>query len=225
MKKVALIVAGGSGKRMNSPLPKQFMLLKNKPILMHSIERFYQYDPLMELRLILPASEFEAWEKLCEKYTFNIKHTLIEGGEHRFHSVKNGLKNISSHSLIAIHDGVRPLVSLTTIKNCFDLAERNGVAIPVLELKESIRRIKGDSSESEERKLFRSVQTPQVFHSEILLKAYETSFKESFTDDASVVESSGQKIYLTDGNEENIKITTPLDLLVAHILIDNLYDV
>jgi 2-C-methyl-D-erythritol 4-phosphate cytidylyltransferase len=174
------------------------MLLKNKPILMYSIERFYQYDPLIEIRVILAPSEFITWEKLCEKYHFKIKHTLFEGGEHRFDSVKNGLKDLLNPALVAIHDGVRPLVSLKTIANCFDLAEKNGVAIPVLELKESIRRLTVDSSECEERQFFRTVQTPQVFYSEIILKAYEASYKDSFTDDASVVENYGQKIFLTN---------------------------
>jgi 2-C-methyl-D-erythritol 4-phosphate cytidylyltransferase len=222
MKKIAIIVAGGIGKRMNSSIPKQFMLLKDKPILMHTLEKFYTYDNTIELRLVLPPSLVETWDVLCTKYNFNICHMLCKGGEHRFHSVKNGLSDISSPSLVAIHDGVRPLVSLSTIANCFNMAEKNGTAIPVLKLTESIRRVKGKSSVAEDRTLFRSVQTPQVFQSEIILNAYNSSYKEAFTDDASVVENSGKEIFLTEGNEENIKITSPQDLLVAEILYNKL---
>jgi 2-C-methyl-D-erythritol 4-phosphate cytidylyltransferase len=218
LKKIAVIVAGGSGLRMNSPVPKQFMLLKNKPILMHTLEKFYRYDNKIELRLALPSSEFDYWKKLCAEYNFNIKHLLFEGGKHRFDSVKNSLKDILSPSLVAIHDGVRPLVSLKTITNCFDLAEKKGAAIPVLKLTESIRKITGEGSVSMERNLFRSVQTPQVFQSEIILNAYNTPYKESFTDDASVVENYGKEIFLAEGNEENIKITSPNDLLIAEVL-------
>jgi 2-C-methyl-D-erythritol 4-phosphate cytidylyltransferase len=220
MKKIVIIVAGGTGTRMKSTVPKQFMLLKNRPILMHTIERFYQYDPEIEIRLVLPSSEFASWEELSKEYSFTLKHTLFAGGEHRFHSVKNGLKDISNPALIAIHDGVRPLVNIKTISDCFDLAEKSGVAIPVLEIKESIRQITSDGSECVPRQFFKSVQTPQVFQSEILLKAYNTQYKESFTDDASVVESSGYKVYLTDGNEENIKITSRQDLRIAEILFE-----
>ena len=218
MKKIAIIVAGGSGVRMNSPLPKQFMLLKNRPILMHSLEKFYLYDSKIELRLAIPSSEFGLWEGLCKKYHFSIKHLLFEGGKQRFDSVKNSLKDIVSPSLVAIHDGVRPLVSLKTIANCFDLAEKKGTAIPVMRLTESIRKVNAKGSVSEERTLFRSVQTPQVFQSEILLEAYNSLYKESFTDDASVVENYGKEIFLAEGNEENIKITSPNDLLIAEVL-------
>jgi 2-C-methyl-D-erythritol 4-phosphate cytidylyltransferase len=219
MKKIVIIVAGGTGKRMKSDLPKQFLLLANKPVLMHTLSNFFTFDPEMELRLVLPADQTETWKKLCEDYHFKIKHELFQGGETRFQSVKNGLKGIDHFSIVAIHDGVRPLVSHQTIENCFNLAAENGCAIPVMPLTESIRRKIGASSVAEKRELFLSVQTPQVFRSEILLKAYDAVFESSFTDDASVVENAGYSVFLTDGNEENIKITTPKDLIIAQALI------
>ncbi len=218
MKKIAIIVAGGSGKRMNSTVPKQFMLLKNRPLLMITIEKFFLYDPEIELRLVLPLNEIKVWKTLCEKYSFSIPHKIYKGGIHRFFSVKNGLQNLESPSLVAIHDGVRPLVSITTISNCFNLAEKKGTAIPVLNLTESIRKITPEGSEYKDRNLYRMVQTPQVFQSEIILNAYNTEYRDSFTDDASVAEYSGNEIFMTEGNEENIKITTPIDLLIAETL-------
>jgi 2-C-methyl-D-erythritol 4-phosphate cytidylyltransferase len=215
MKKIAIIVAGGRGKRMNSPLPKQFMLLQNKPILMITLEKFFLYDNTIELRLVLPSSEINNWNLLCEKYDFKLGHQIYEGGIHRFFSVKNGLQHIDGKSLIAIHDGVRPLVSLKTIKNCFELAEEKGTAVPVMNLTESIRQLTTDGSVNRDRSLYRLVQTPQVFQSEILVNAYHSEYQESFTDDASVVENYGAKIFLAEGNEENIKITSPQDLLIA----------
>jgi 2-C-methyl-D-erythritol 4-phosphate cytidylyltransferase len=224
MKKIAIIVAGGIGKRMHSSTPKQFMLLNNQPLLMHTLNRFYKYDNRIELRLILPAQEIKTWEKLCKEYNFNLNHFLFEGGKRRYDSVKNGLKNIFHPSLVAIHDGVRPMVSTDTISNCFKLAEKFGSAIPVLKLTESIRKIIDEGSIAKERELYRSVQTPQVFQSGILIDAYSTPFRESFTDDASVVEDRGYKIYLAEGNEENIKITTHRDLLIAEYLLNHLWD-
>jgi 2-C-methyl-D-erythritol 4-phosphate cytidylyltransferase len=215
MKKIVIIVAGGLGKRMKSDIPKQFILLCGKPILMHTFLKFYYYDPQIEFRLVLPQQAFETWNELCLQYDFRIAHKLFPGGETRFHSVKNGLTGISESTIIGIHDAVRPLVSLNTIKNCFDLASKKGSAIPVLPLTESVREISNNHSIARQRESYRSVQTPQVFKSEILLKSYETEYITSFTDDASVVENSGYPIYLTDGNEENIKLTTPIDLLIG----------
>lgn len=218
MKKIVIIVAGGVGKRMKSEIPKQFMILCGKPILIHTFFKFFQYDSKLEFRLVLPQQSFDSWNELCSQYDFNIPHKLFAGGETRFHSVKNGLAGIIEPSLIAVHDAVRPLVSTNTIKNCFDLASKKGSAIPVMSLKESIREITGQGSQSRQREMYRSVQTPQVFKSEILLKSYEVEYSNSFTDDASVIENAGYQVYLSDGNEENIKITTPTDLLVGEIL-------
>lgn len=219
MKKIAIIVAGGTGSRMKSEIPKQFIVLDSMPILMHTIRVFHGYDSDMEIRLVLPGEESETWDQLCREYKFTVKHTVVSGGETRFHSVLNGLDGVSDPSLIAIHDGVRPLVSKKTIDNCFKNAEENGTAVPVVSLKESIREVQGEDSVSRNRGKYRLVQTPQVFQSEILLDAYNTEYQESFTDDASVVEHAGYKIYLSDGNEENIKITSPMDLQMAEILL------
>jgi 2-C-methyl-D-erythritol 4-phosphate cytidylyltransferase len=219
MKKIVVIVAGGSGNRMKSDLPKQFLLLGDKPVLMHTLYKFYNFDPEIELRLVLPQEETETWKKLCHEYNFNLKHTLFHGGKTRFHSVKNGLNGINNSSLVAIHDGVRPLVNQKTISNCFALASKNGSAIPVMPLTESIRKINKNSSKAGKREQFVTVQTPQVFKSEILLKSYNTDYIKSFTDDASVVEKAGYYVFLTEGNEENIKITTPKDLIIAEAII------
>ena len=219
MKKIAIIVAGGTGRRMNSGIPKQFMLLDNKPILMRTIEVFYKSDISMEIRLVLPGEETGTWDQLCQEYNFTLKHTILSGGETRFHSVLNGLTGINKPSLIAIHDGVRPLVSKKTIDDCFKTAGENGTAVPVMPFKESIREVLGEDSVSRSRRMFRIVQTPQIFQSEILLDSYDTEYQESFTDDASVVEHGGYKIYLCEGNEENIKITSPRDLQIAKILL------
>lgn len=219
MREIAIIVAGGAGSRMNSTIPKQFMLLDNIPILMRTIQVFNNYNTEIDIRVVLPEEETESWQVLCDKYNFSVKHTVLHGGETRFHSVANGLSGIATPSLIAIQDGVRPLVSNVTIDKCFKAAEKYGTAVPVLPLKESIREVKGEDSVSHSRSLFRTVQTPQVFQSDLLLDAYNAEYQESFTDDASVVEHAGYKIYLTEGNEENIKITSPLDLQIAEILL------
>jgi 2-C-methyl-D-erythritol 4-phosphate cytidylyltransferase len=216
--KIAIIVAGGTGSRMNSGIPKQFLLLGNEPILMRTIQVFYRYDKSMEIRLVLPREETDTWEQLCRTYRFTIRHTVFPGGVTRFHSVRNGIAGIGKSSLVAIHDGVRPLVSEKTIEACFKMAEKHGTAVPVMPVNESIREVMGDVSIARKRGVFRIVQTPQVFQSEILLHAYDTSFRDSFTDDASVIEHAGHKIYLAEGNEENIKITSPVDLRIAEIL-------
>jgi len=218
MKKIALIVAGGFGTRMQSKIPKQFMEFNGLPLLMHTVNKFYAYDSSIELRVVLPESEVNTWNELCTEYNFNLPCKIFYGGETRFHSVKNGLHNLPSSALVGVHDGVRPLVSFGTITRCFKLAEINGTAVPVVPVSESIRRVEGKDSISEERLLYRIVQTPQVFSSEILLDAYNLPFEDSFTDDASVIEKAGYKIYLTEGNEENIKITSLKDLLIAEIL-------
>lgn len=219
MKKIILIVAGGRGVRMKSAIPKQFLMLDQTPVLMHTIRRFKSFDTNSDIRLVLPSDEIPFWEELCERHRFSINHKIYKGGETRFHSVKNGLVNIKEGALVSIHDGVRPLVSLQTIKNCFDLAEKYGTAVPVVKLAESIRKVSQTDSVAENRDNFRMVQTPQVFQSDILLDAYGTEYQSSFTDDASVVENSGYKIYLAEGNVENIKITSPKDLDIARLLI------
>lgn len=217
--KYVIIVAGGSGKRMGSEIPKQFIEISHLPILMHTINCFYNYNKTINIVLVLPESQHEYWNKLVNKYNFDIKHTIAKGGSERFYSVLNGLQHITSNSLVAIHDGVRPLVSNTTIENCFRMAAESGSAIPIVPATESIRKIEGSSTKAVDRSNYYLVQTPQVFQSKILIEAYKQDFNKNFTDDASVVEKAGYKIKTTEGNSENIKITRPMDLKIAETLL------
>ncbi|MDR1543556.1 MAG: 2-C-methyl-D-erythritol 4-phosphate cytidylyltransferase [Prevotellaceae bacterium] len=215
-----IIAAGGNGVRMGAEVPKQFILLNGKPILMHTIETFYNFDKKIKIVLALPTDAIAEWKKLCRQHSFKIKTTIVEGGKERFHSVKNALSIIPDGSLAAIHDGVRPFVSKQTIERCFSAAEMLGNAIPVLPLEESMRLIDGEHNSIIDRTKLRVVQTPQVFRSEIIKRAYQRDFEEKFTDDASVLEKSGYSINLIQGNRENIKITTPFDLKTAAILLE-----
>lgn len=219
MKTYALILAGGKGLRMGADLPKQFLPLAGKPVLMHALEAFRQADPSTELLLVLPEEHQAYWASLCTEYGFDLPHRVVSGGAVRFESVRNGLACIREESLVAVHDGVRPLVKPALIQACFEVALEKGAVIPVFELTESIRRVEGDRSYAEDRSRYRSVQTPQTFRSDILLKAYEQAFRDEFTDDASVVEAAGYAIALVPGHRENIKITTPQDLLLAEQLL------
>lgn len=227
--KSTIIVAGGVGARMQREIPKQFIELQGKPILMHTINAFHKYDAAMQLVLVLPADQIELWKTLCQKHDFKIQHIITVGGENRFESVMNGLKVINFSDFIAIHDGVRPLVSQNTIKNCFEQAQKLGNAIPVVDCFESIREIDMNQSKSVDRSKYRLVQTPQIFESNLLYAAYQQEYSPLFTDDASVVEAyfakspqnNGAKIELVDGNRENIKITTPFDLIVAEAILKN----
>ena len=222
MDKYALIVAGGKGLRMGKELPKQFLLLAGKPILMHTLEQFYHYNVAMKLVLVLPLDHQDYWKELCETYQFTVPHQIATGGETRFHSVRNGLQWVTTKGIVAIHDGVRPFVSQQVIARCFEQAELSGSAIPVLPMIESVREYVGDGSISVDRTHYCSVQTPQVFDSVQLLKAYELPFSPQFTDDASVLEAAGYSLTLVEGNRENCKITTPFDLLVGDCLLDQL---
>ena len=213
-----IIVAGGKGERMQTDIPKQFIELKSRPILMHTIDVFIQYNNQIDVIVVLPETQIENWSLLCKKHAFETKHRVVAGGSVRFESVRNGLKIASDSGFIAVHDGVRPLVSQTTIEACFREAWISGAAIPVVLPVESIRQIKGDENVAVNRDLFRLVQTPQVFEANILKKAYKQEFNSIFTDDASVVEASGVKISLVEGNRENIKITTPFDLKLAEMM-------
>ena len=215
MKKCVIIVAGGKGLRMSSDVPKQFILLKNKPILMHTIETFFNFDSSIKIILVLPKEHISLWQELCEKYDFKINCVIAEGGAERFFSVKNGLNLVDKNSIVAIHDGVRPFVSRKTLENCFTTAEKLGNAVPVVPLNESVRWVENGTNRHINRSNLRIVQTPQVFNSELLQAAYQQPFNEYFTDDASVVEAFGEKINLVEGNPENIKITTQSDLLSA----------
>lgn len=213
-----IITAGGIGKRMESNLPKQFLCVANKPILMLTIQRFYDYDPNLQIIVTLPQEWFAFWKEMCQKHNFQLEHELVEGGEERFHSIKNALRKAKG-SVVGVHDGVRPFVSLATIQSCFAEAAKKGTAIPFLPMKESIREIGLGTSKAVNRAHFYTIQTPQCFQTELLNKAYEQQYHEGITDDASLVEQLGEKIHLVPGNEENIKITSPIDLKIAELFV------
>ena len=218
IQKVVIIVAGGKGERMKAVVPKQFLEIKGRPILMYTIEVFHDFDPEIQIVLVLPADQIDVWKSLCKKHAFTLTHTIECGGSTRFHSVKNGLTAVSIPSLVAVHDGVRPLVSVETINACFDAASEYGTAVPVIDAIDSIRKITENGSVSVNRSEYKFVQTPQVFDGKLLIKAYRQEFSENFTDDASVVEAMGAKMHLVTGNRENIKITTEMDLILANQL-------
>jgi 2-C-methyl-D-erythritol 4-phosphate cytidylyltransferase len=215
MLKYAIIVAGGSGSRMGGNLPKQFMLLKEKPVLYYTINAFLDaYDDLRVI-LVLPADYIDRGRELMNTYFDNKRIQITSGGETRFQSVKNGLALIDDESIIFVHDGVRCLVTPGLIHRCYDMALATGSAIPVIPSKDSVRLLKEDNSEAIDRNKVMLVQTPQTFHSKILLPAYQIDYKDKFTDEATVVEAYGMKVSLIEGEENNIKITRPIDLLIA----------
>jgi len=216
MKKVALIVAGGKGERMNADISKQFLLLNGTPILMHTLKQFYHFE---EIVLVLPPSQFKYWKELCNTYNFRQQHTLVTGGITRFHSVKNGLERIAENTIVAIHDGVRPLIS-TSLINDLVAETKSGIGvIPIVPVKDSIRKLEGENSIHVNRSNLFGVQTPQCFFSADIQKAYTQDFSDTFTDDASVFEANGGKINTLLGEEKNLKITTQEDLKIASILI------
>jgi 2-C-methyl-D-erythritol 4-phosphate cytidylyltransferase len=221
MKNCAIIVAGGGGSRMGSKVPKQFLLLNNLPVLMHTINNIHDFDKEMSIIVVLPPGEIDQWQKLCHKYDFKVPHQITAGGKVRYDSVKNGLKMAPVCELIAVHDGVRPLVSHETLKRCFDTAAEKGSAVPVLPANESIREGTMDNSRPVDRDRLFLVQTPQVFRSEIIKKSYNQSYSPDSTDDASVVEKSGVAVQMVLGNRENIKITYPEDLEIAALFLKN----
>ncbi len=200
---------------MGSALPKQFLDLGGKPILIRTLEAFHNHDSSIKIILVLPESHQIYWKKLAEEHAFDIPIKIVDGGATRFHSVKNGLDMISENGLVAIHDAVRPLVDSTIIENTYRSASRHGASISVVRLKESIREIDGSNSRAIPRDNYRLVQTPQVFKIELLKKAYEQSYQEQFTDDASVVEHLGHPVALVEGSYKNLKITTPEDMELA----------
>jgi 2-C-methyl-D-erythritol 4-phosphate cytidylyltransferase len=219
MEMYVVIVAGGSGKRMGAEIPKQYLELDGRPVLMHTIERFKAFNPDIEIITVLPENQLRYWIGLTEKYSFNVPLTLVKGGTHRYNSVKNGLKFVGVPGLVAIHDGVRPFVSIDTIKRCFETAEKLGNAIPSVSPTESLRLLTDDGNTHLNRLLVKQIQTPQVFSSALIKKAYSQPFSPEFTDDATVLEMMGEKINLIEGNRENIKITNPEDLLISTVLL------
>ena len=222
MKYFAIIVAGGSGQRMKSKLPKQFLELGGKPILMHTLEKFFYAKSSISLILVLPKSHHKTWANLCKSHKFEIPHIICAGGLTRFQSVKNGLNFCENNSIIAVHDGVRPLVSSVFITNIYREAELKKALIPVIPVVEAIRKVTGIASEALDRSLYFTVQTPQCFSSSILIKSYQQKELSTYTDDASVVEACGEKIHLFEGEINNIKITSPKDLLLAQAIINQI---
>lgn len=220
MKLFAIIVAGGAGKRMNATVPKQFLLLKGRPVLMHAIAAFNTAVSQCEIIVVLPSEEIATWKQLCCQYFFTIKHQVVAGGDQRFHSVKNAIANCNEKGYIAVHDGARPLVSTDLIVRSFETARKCKSAVPVVSVEETIRCISGNSSVTVDRTKYKLVQTPQVFESNLLLDAYKQHYIESFTDDASVVEAFGYSVTLCEGEKNNIKITTPIDLIIAEAYLD-----
>ena len=217
-----VIVAGGSGKRMGANIPKQFLELAGRPVLMHTIERFKSFDPSIEIITVLPENQLRFWIDLQKKHSFTVPHTLVKGGSNRFFSVRNGLKFVNIPGLVAIHDGVRPFVSIDTIKRCFDTAEKFGNAIPSVSPAESLRIITEQGSLPVNRLHVKQIQTPQVFKAELIKNAYLQEYRHEFTDDATVLEKTGEKINLIEGNRENIKITNPEDLIISAALLQSI---
>ena len=216
-----IIVAGGKGLRMGSDIPKQFLPIGGKPVLMRTLERFRQYSTTLQIILVLPKAQQDYWQKLCKEYAFDIDYQLADGGETRFHSVQNGLAKIpdNAQGVVGVHDGVRPFPSIDVIRNCYETAREKKAVIPVIPVVETVRHLKGDTSVTVPRNEYRLVQTPQTFDIQLLKEANRQPYNDGFTDDASVVETFGFNITLVEGNRENIKITTPYDLKIAEVLI------
>lgn len=224
MKRYAIIVAGGKGLRMGSEVPKQFLTVRGVPVLMLTLQKFHAFDPKMELIVVLPEDQMDYWRGLCQEHGCSIPHQIVAGGETRFHSVKKGLDLIEAdnNAVVGVHDGVRPFVSDEVLQRCYTLAEEKKAVIPVMPVVETLRKVyveqcsmPRNGSVMVPRREYRLVQTPQVFNVALLKQAYNQTYVTEFTDDATVVEGIGIQVTLTEGNQENIKITTPFDLKIA----------
>lgn len=216
-----IIVAGGKGLRMGSDIPKQFLPIGGKPVLMRTLERFRAYDEALQIILVLPEAQQDYWRGLCEQYHFEVEYQLANGGQTRFHSVQNGLALVpdDAEGVVGVHDGVRPFPSIEVIRNCYETAREKKAVIPVIPVVETMRHLEGEQSVTVPRGDYRLVQTPQTFDIQLLKAANRQPYNDGFTDDASVVESYGHEITLVEGNRENIKITTPYDIIVAEAII------
>lgn len=222
MKRYAIIVAGGKGLRMGGELPKQFIPIEGRPVLMRTLDTFHACDESIQIILVLPRDHQDYWRELCAQYQFAVPHRIADGGATRFHSVQSGLSLVDApESLVAVHDGVRPFVSHEVISRCYAEAEAHGAVVPVIPVVETVRQLVGEGSATVDRDAYRLVQTPQTFRATLLRRAYEQPYTDAFTDDASVVEALGEAVTLVDGNRENIKLTTPFDLIVAKALVDS----
>ena len=212
-------MAGGKGVRMGNAVPKQFLLLNGKPVLQRSLEAFAAFDPTMTCIVVLPETQISYWKDLCEKYSCNVPHVVVSGGKERFDSVKNGLKAISAEGFVAVHDGVRPLVTMEMLRDGFETAEKFGSAIPYVDSVDSLRLIDRETSKTLDRTKIKRIQTPQIFDVSQLKDVMDVVYRPEFTDEASVWELAGKKLYFYKGSEQNIKITTPSDLKIAEVLL------
>ena len=217
-----IIVAGGKGLRMGSDIPKQFLPIGGKPVLMRTLERFREYSADLQIILVLPEAQQEYWHQLCKEYNFDVEYTLANGGQTRFHSVQNGLAKVPDDAIgvVGVHDGVRPFPSIEVIRNCYETARQKKAVIPVIPVVETVRHLESEKSKTVPRDEYRLVQTPQTFDIQLLKAANKQPYNVGFTDDASVVESFGYEITLVEGNRENIKITTPYYMKIAEVLIN-----
>jgi 2-C-methyl-D-erythritol 4-phosphate cytidylyltransferase len=220
MDKIAVIVAGGSGTRMNSSMPKQFMLVAGKPLLYYTLHTFLESFDDLKIILVLPEDHIAAGQEVIDAYFDYSRIRITAGGRTRFHSVQNGLQLISEESIIFVHDGVRCLLTTDLIQRCYNVALEYGSAIPVIDSKDSVRILTEDGNENIDRNKIKIVQTPQTFHSRILLSAYKIDYKDFFTDEAAVVEAFGLKVHLVNGESGNFKITEPIDIKIAEILLE-----
>ena len=218
-----IIVAGGKGLRMGSDIPKQFLPIGGKPVLMRTLERFREYTKELNIILVLPEAQQDYWQELCKKYNFEVEYQLANGGQTRFHSVQNGLALVpdDAEGVVGVHDGVRPFPSIEVIRNCYEAARTAKAVIPVIPVVETVRHLEGEGSVTVPRGDYRLVQTPQTFDIQLLKAANRQPYNDGFTDDASVVESYGHAITLVEGNRENIKITTPYDIVVAEAILNS----
>lgn len=222
MQKYAIIVAGGSGKRMESDTPKQFLLLKDKPVLFYTINVFLEAFNDLHIILVLPVDFIDMGQEIIDGYFDKDRVRITAGGDTRFQSVKNGLQLIEDESIIFVHDGVRCLLTADLIHRCYAQAIETGSAIPAITSKDSVRLIMEEGNEAIDRSKVKLIQTPQTFHSKILLPAFNIDYKDKFTDEATVVEAFGLKVFLLEGEENNIKITRPMDMLIAEKILDEL---
>ena len=215
MKKYAIVVAGGIGSRMNAEIPKQFLLIQDRPVIYYTLTQFLSTFQDIHIILVLPEAHLQRGQEIIAQYFSESNIQLVAGGQTRFHSVKNGLKLISEESIVFVHDGVRCLVSREMIQRCYEKAMQAGTAIPVADCKDSVRYLSDGIHKAIDRNALKLVQTPQTFQSNVILKAYEQAYNEAFTDDATVVEAFGMAVELVEGDEKNIKITNPIDLIIA----------
>ena len=216
-----IIVAGGKGLRMGTDIPKQFLPIGGKPVLMRTLERFREYSADLQIILVLPKAQQDYWQELCQEYDFKVEYQMTDGGETRFHSVQHGLALIpdDAEGVVGVHDGVRPFPSIDVIRNCYETARKKKAVIPVIPIVETVRHLQDETSVTVPRGDYRLVQTPQTFDIQLLKAANRQPYNNGFTDDASVVEAFGFDVTLVEGNRENIKITTPYDLKIAEVLI------